>query len=164
MPSRSEDINAYEYSVLPAATNKRESFIARRGWSLPLHGLERGRATKRCFSQDLSERVWYLIWANGLHSGRLFAKLFDGLRKVRRTDVQPKPCTYGIRWSTCVVNGELTIVYNLRETWVRTRRSVRERWEVIRMRMSDGKESRDMLHCQVKSWVCYLTQRAYSVN
>ena len=59
---------------------------------------------------------------------------------------------------------ELTIVYNLRETWVRTRRSVRERWEVIRMRMSDGKESRDMLHCQVKSWVCYLTQRAYSVN
>src|SRR6266702_5184480 len=57
VPSWWEDMNTYEYNAWPAATNKRDSFIARRGWSLPLHGRERGRATKRCFYQDLSDRV-----------------------------------------------------------------------------------------------------------
>lgn len=94
-PSSSDGVNAYEYSVWPAATNRRDSFIARRGWSLPFHERESGRATKRCLSQDRSDRVWYLTWASGRQRERLFAKLLDGLGMSRRMFLPPNSCTCG---------------------------------------------------------------------
>ena len=52
---------------------------------------------KRCFSQDLSDRVWYLTWASGRQRERLFAKLLDGLGRSRRMFLPPNSCTWGER-------------------------------------------------------------------
>jgi hypothetical protein len=43
--------------VRPAATTSREGLMARRGWILPFHGLESGRATKEVWDQARSVNV-----------------------------------------------------------------------------------------------------------